>query len=125
MDAVYKYLSTLPSESSIDILGFDSRLLRCAADILSPSLTKLFNKSLQSHCLPADWKRARVTPIYKGAGSKDDPSNYRPIAVVSHIPKALEKCINSWLMSYFEEHVLFTPDQSAFRSSHSIITSYS
>jgi len=52
VDAVYKYLSTLPSESNIDILGFGSRLFRCTADILSPSLTNLFNKSLQFHCGP-------------------------------------------------------------------------
>ena len=122
-DGVHKYLLSLPCNSNIDILGFDSKLLRCAADVLCPSLTELFNKSIQTHCLPADWKRARVTPIYKGAGSKDDPSNYRPISVVSHIPKALEKCINSQLMSYFEEHAFFTHDQSAFRSWHSTVTS--
>ncbi len=122
-DDVLKYLSTLSADSSIDVLGFDTKLLRCGADVLTSSLTELFNASIKESHLPTDWKRARITPIYKGSGSNEDPSNYRPISIVSHIPKALEKCINSQMMSYFDEHSLLTCDQSAFRAGHSTTTS--
>ena len=121
-DDVFKYFSTLSAESNIDVLGFDTKLLTCGADVLTPSLTVLFNASISESYLPADWKRARVTPIYKGAGPQDDPGNYRPISIVSHIPKALEKCINSQLMAYLDKYELLTCDQSAFRSGHSTTT---
>ncbi len=121
-DDVHKYLSSLSDDSNIDILGFDSKLLRCGADVLTASLTELFNVSIRTHCLPADWKRARVTPVYKGTGSMDDPSSFRPISIVSHIPKILERCINSQLSSYFDEHDLLSCDQSAFRKGHSTAT---
>ena len=119
---VLKYLSTLSDNSNVDVLGFDTKLLRHGADVLTCSLTELFNMSIQSNQLPADWKRARITPIYKGAGSRDDPGNYRPISIASHIPKALEKCVNSQLMAFLDDHDLLTCDQSAFRRGHSTAT---
>lgn len=119
---IFKYLSTLSDCSNNDVLGFDSKLLRYGAEVLTTSLTDLFNMSINSHQLPADWKRARVTPIYKGAGSTDDPGNFRPISIVSHIPKALEKCINKQLAAFFDEHNLLTGDQSAFRGGRSTAT---
>lgn len=39
---VLKYLSGLSTESSLDVLGFDTRLLNCGADVLTASLTELF-----------------------------------------------------------------------------------
>ena len=75
--------------------------------------------SLHTHHLPADWKKARVTPIYKGTGEVNEPNNYRPISVVSHISKMFEKCINHQLLQYFESHSFLRHDQSAFRKGHS------
>ncbi len=121
-DDVLKHLSALPDESNIDILGFDAKLLRLGASVLTPSLTALFNMSVECHHLPADWKRARVTPIYKGVGADDEPGNYRPISIVSHVSKILEKLVNCQLISYFDEHCLLTCDQSAFRRGHSTAT---
>ena len=63
--------------------------------------------SLHTHHLPADWKKAGVTPIYKGTGEVNEPNNYRPISVVSHISKMFEKCINHQLLQYFESHSFY------------------
>ena len=51
-----------------------SRLLKIAADILSPSLTKMFNRSLSMGICPTDCKMAKVLPIFKN-GEKCDLSN--------------------------------------------------
>ena len=40
------------------------RLLKIAADILSPSLTKIFNRSLSKGIYPTDWKMEKILPIY-------------------------------------------------------------
>ena len=42
---------------------------------------------------------------------------------MSHISKKIEKCINSQLLDYFENHELLTCNQSVFRKHHSTLTS--
>lgn len=67
-------------------------------------------------------KKACVTPIYKGKGSKDDPSCHRPISVIPHVAKLLEKHIQSQLMLYLEDFKLITFNQSAFLKGRSTQT---
>ena len=100
-DAVCKNLSELSIISKRDVFRFDSKLLGDASDSLTSAVTSLFNISLHTHQLPADWKKARVTPIYKGNGEVNEPSNYRPISVVSHQSTIFE---NYQLLQYFENH---------------------
>ena len=118
-DEVLNNFNKLLHKSKQDVLGYDSRLLGDASDSLASSITSLFNMSLHTHHLPADWKKARVTPIYKGTGEVNEPNNYRPISIVSHISKMFEKCINHQLLQYFESHPFLRHDQSAFRKGHS------
>ena len=49
-------------------------------------------------------------PVHKG-GAEDDPTNYRPIAVVSIIAKILEKIVATQLSNYFESNELLYPHQ--------------
>ena len=67
-------------------------------------------------------KKARVTPLYKGKGSKSDPNSYRPISVICHFSKNLEKCIQSQLIHYLSHHCFITPDQSAYLKNNSTQT---
>ena len=123
-DDILKDLNALSSnKSNIDVLGLDSRLLRIGADVLVASITTLFNKSVKCSRLPVDFKKARVTPIFKGKGKADEPGNYRPISVTPHIAKLLEKRVQSQLISYLQEHSLITCAQSAFLKGNSTQTS--
>ena len=97
-EEVLNNLNKLSHKSKQDVLGYDSRLLGDASDSLASSITSLFNMSLHTHHLPADWKKARVTPIYKGTGEVNEPNNYRPISVVSHISKCLK---NVLIINYY------------------------
>ena len=53
-----------------------ARILKELADDLSPAITALLNKSLDSGVLPSTWKDAWVMPIFK-KGTRNDPANYR------------------------------------------------
>ena len=119
---VFKHLSELSNDSNLDVLDMDSRLLRLGASILAPSLTRLFNKSLEERYVPEDWKFARVTPVYKGKGNRTDKSNYRPISVLCHIACIMEKEIQNQIMNYFIEHDFITIDQFAFLKNHSTVS---
>ena len=57
---------------------------------------------------------AIIVPIHKG-GLKSQPQNYRPINLISHILKVLEKLIRNHLVYYLEEQELMNPNQHAFR----------
>ena len=69
--------------------GIHPIFLKIRAPIISPSLTLIFNKSLKTGIFTDAWKLAFVTPVYK-KGNKEDPSNYRPISLLSCISKILE-----------------------------------
>ena len=64
-------INTKKSPGLDNILG---NLLKIAADILAPSLTKIFNKSLSTRIYPNDWKLARVVPVFK-SGDRSDMNN--------------------------------------------------
>ena len=117
-----KQLLFLPKQSSLDVLGFDSALLRMSALVIAPSLTHIFNLSLYHSQIPSDWKVARVTPIYKGSGNKSDPNFYRPISVISSVPKLLEKEVKNQLANYLSDNSLVSPSQSAYLKYHSTQT---
>ena len=121
--SVFKQLRQLSYESHLDVLGMDTRLLRLVAIHIAPSLTNVLNMSLKVGVVPADWKLARVTPIYKGNGKKNDENNYRPISVIANISMLMEREVHSQIMEYFIEHHFFTIDQFAFLKRHSTITS--
>ena len=65
---------------------------------------------------------ACVTPIYKGKGSKSDPSNYRPISITTTISKLFESIVKNQLSDYFANNNLFSPNQSAFLKGRSTQT---
>ena len=111
---VFEHLIRLPDKSKTDVLGLNSKLLRLPSKYIHKSLTFLFNHSLKVRIVPDDWKKARVTPLYKGKVSKLDPGNYRPISVISFISKILEKCVQCRLLNYLEIHNFITVDQSAY-----------
>ena len=96
-----------------------NRLLKIAADVVTPSLTGVFNQSLMTGIFPSDWKLAEVSPIFKNGSTTN---NYRPISVIPTVAKIFEKNICDQLYQYLNENFLFNSGQSCFRSLHSTLT---
>ena len=71
------HLRSLCSDSNMDVLDFDSKLLRIGADILTPSVTRVINMSIDTGQIPPDWKKAKITPIFKGKGCKSDEGPFQ------------------------------------------------
>ena len=57
-----------------------ARFLKETCNSIAPALVLVYIASLKQGKLPKDWKRAYVVPIFK-KGSRNDPSNYRPISL--------------------------------------------
>jgi len=91
-------------------------LRECAAELASP-LSRLF-QILFSHCLfPKQWKNARVIPKHK-RDSKSDPTNYRPISLLSVLSKVMESSVHKQLQGYLFRHNLISIKQYGFKPNH-------
>jgi len=75
---------------------------------IAPVLQKIYTKSIQTHIIPSDWKKARICPILK-KGDKDRPENYRPISLTCICSKILEYIITSCVMSHLEANNILYP----------------
>ena len=71
--------------------------------------------------IPQILKSAIIIPIYK-SGSYGEPSNYRPVALTSHLTKVFEKVIRTAIIKHLEVNNLFNPGQHGFRSGRSCLT---
>jgi hypothetical protein len=101
--------------------GIRPRVLKELCYELAPALTVLFQSSLSSGTVPADWRDAHVAPIFK-KGEQYDPANYRPVSLTSVVCKLLEHIIVSGVMKHFEDHKILTDCQYGFRKGRSCET---
>ena len=70
--------------------------------------------------VPSSVNLALVTPCHK-RGRKDDPNNFRPIAVTHPLMRLYAGLLNTRLLEYTEEHGLRGPSQAGFRPGHSVV----
>lgn len=82
-------------------------------------LLGLYNKVWEEGKLPSSWKEAIIIPIKKPGKDAVDPSNYRPIALTSHIGKVMERMITERLTHYVESRGIISMYQSGFRRGRS------
>lgn len=88
--------------------------LKHVKNFIAVPLTHIFNRCLLSGIFPEALKTAIITPIHK-ANDRKCVGNYRPISILSHISKLLEKCIKSRLMKYLQNNNLISKNQFGFQ----------
>ena len=101
--------------------NFPAILLKNCAEELSPPLYILWSASMATGVIPKQLKTAIITPIFKG-GPRDQPKNYRPVALTSHIIKVFEKVVVKNLTSFLESHNYMNENQHGFRSKRSCLS---
>jgi hypothetical protein len=89
-----------------DIKNADSSFHEC--------LKNIFNKCIRLGSFPNSLKESIIRPIYKG-GAHKDPSNYRPIAILSVLDKIFESYIDIVLTSYIQEFKILDGRQFAYQ----------
>ena len=86
VEEVQAVLGSLDCTKATGPDGIPARLLKGTASVISPSLCKLYNKSLEQGIFPQDWKLANIVPIYK-KGQREHTENYRPISLLPILSK--------------------------------------
>lgn len=94
------------------------KLIKAAKHVLSEHLAKLMNLSVQTGKYPTKLKISKICPIFK---SDDDtePSNYRPISLLSVFNKIFEKTVYNRLINFIDKHDILSDVQYGFRKKHS------
>ena len=98
-----------------------TKLLKTASREIAKPLCYIFNESLRTGLVPADWRKATVTPIFK-KGPKGDPGNYRPVSLTSIPCRMMESIIKDDLMPYLTENKLLRESQHGFLTGRSCTT---
>ena len=138
VDDPFSFMSNLPIQSSIQIGPFTEievhsklrlikpfksygedelhpRFIRDMADFIAVPLTILFNRSMSEGYVPQRMKLAKVVPIFKG-GSRIDPSNYRPISILSVFSKVLESLVSKSLNNFIISKKILHDKQFGFQA---------
>ena len=101
--------------------GLKPLLLRELREEIAPILKIIYERSLSTGKLPADWMKANVMPVFK-KGDKSLASNYRPISLTCILCKVLEHIIASNIAKHLDEQGLMYDLQHGFRERRSCET---
>ena len=112
---IYNALKHLKQSGTRSQDGLDTNILQLAEPVITNTLTYVFNLCIMKSTFPNAFRIAKVIPLYK-SGDSSNPSNYRPISIVSVLTKPLEKHINRHLFLHLDN--LLHPNQSGFRKKH-------
>jgi hypothetical protein len=97
------------------------RLLQeCCSELAEP-LYCIFRKTLETGCIPQDWKAANVTPIFK-KGKRSSAGNYRPVSLTSQVCKVMESIVRDHVLEHIDRHSIITDCQHGFMAGRSCLT---
>ena len=117
-EGVLKLLQELDPSKASGPDDIPCRLLKALAVELAPVYTAFFTQSLREGVVPSEWRKARVTPIFK-KGSIHEASNYRPVSLTCVSCKLMEHIICHHVRAHLEEHSILSPFQHGFRGKRS------
>ena len=92
------------------------------AYLITPSLTCLFNLSLKTCTFPNEWKSAVVCPIFKNRGSRNNPSNYQPVSLLTAVGKTMDALQSRSLTRYLVSQKILSDHQFGFLPGRSTTT---
>ena len=117
---VLDVINSLKSKFSCGPDDICNEIIRQLGVVIAPLISDIFNECIHLDVFPDLLKIAKVVPMFKD-GDKTDPSNYRPISLLSCLSKVVEKLIHSRLINFFEKFSILNMNQYGFRSKRSTI----
>ena len=121
---VFLQLSKLINLSkSTGVDNIPARVLKLSAEMITPSLTGIFNFSIKTRIYVDEWKKAWVLLIFKSDDRQTwENINYRPILILSNISKICERPVFKQLYNFLSENYLLSKYQFGFRPKSSTLS---
>ena len=98
-------------------LGHDNLhpfFLRIASTVITPYLHSSIKCSFINGVFPDSCTIPRIVPLFKN-GKRDEPTNYRPISILSCFSKVFEKIIHRHLISCLNKDNVIQKTQYGFQ----------
>jgi len=111
-------ISSLSNNKTYGLYSIPTKILKAAKCSLSLPLAQLINRSFKTGKYPSKLKKSKITAIFK-SDDDTDPTNYRPISLLSIFNRIFEKMVYKRLIQFIEKENLLYHGQYGFRSNHS------
>ena len=108
------------SAPGLDTLG--PMMYKEAPDEAIEALSHIYRYCLDTGEIPIEWALVKVSPLWKGSGSKSDMAKYRQVSLASTALKILEALFLDEINRICEEENYYGESQHGFRSRRSTIT---
>ena len=92
-------------------------LLQDGAEVLLRPISENYNLSISTKVFPDACKVAKLKPIYK-KGKKTDPSNDRPISLLTVVTKVIETIVHDQTNTFLSENDILYKFQTGYRPNH-------
>ena len=100
-DDILKLLYSLDITKANGPDDMSATVLKATAPTIANGVMISFNKSIELGEVPKEWKTSSVVPIPKG-NDTCQPSNYRPISLLSVLSKLLERHLYKHILKHME-----------------------
>jgi len=102
--------------NAVGLDGMHPKFIKIILPIVLPYITHIFNTCLTTSQFPDLWKVSKIIPIPKSK------TEYRPIAILAFLSKALENIMYRQMNEYFTKYKLLSERQSGFREKRGCIS---
>ena len=110
------------SKATCQLDPIPTRLVKNCAYELAPVIARMINTSLDSGCVPENWKLALIVPLLKKLGLELVFNSFRPVSNLPFVSKVAEKAVISQLLGHCNENAPLPTNQSSYRQYHSTET---
>lgn len=108
----------LPNKRSKQEMDLPLFLWKRIGFIISDPIVYLANFMFETAQFPSLFKKATIIPIFK-KGDKNEPANYRPIALLHNLSKIFERLILNRITKFINSFNVLPEFQFGFRANHS------
>ena len=109
-------IKQVPPKNSHGFDGISSKLMNIGASKLVIPMTTIINKCFNTGSFPQKLKTSKINPIHKKFDP--EPSNFRPVSLLSCFSKVIEKGAASQLEKHFKKN-FENENQFAYKANHS------
>ena len=118
-DEVADICKNFKKKTSLDANGLSPKMILPHLDILSPTISHIWNQSIEHGKFPSTAKTAKVVPVFKGKNlDPTELTNYRPISLLPVLSKFFETIMHCQLSEFLNHDYILYNSQYGFRHGH-------